>query len=70
MPYKITTILLCGFLMACTQQGREQFAKDVCESSSNCSITCPDGTVTDARFPKCPINDRDLLPPSRDNGLR
>jgi len=58
----LTIFLLCITLTAC-----EETAKDICDAASNCTYHCPDGTITDPHAPKCPINDRDLLPPSNDN---
>lgn len=63
----LSILLFSMSLGACTKAAREGAAKNICDGVSNCSFRCPDGTITDANYPKCPINDRDLLPPQNDN---
>ena len=65
--YRLTILFSCMTLAACSQPAREEMAKDICEGARNCTYRCPDGTITNPRNPKCPLNDRDLLPPQNDN---
>ncbi len=57
------TITIVIFTTACS----EKMAQEICSARDNCTLVCPDGTITNSRPPKCPINDRDLLPPPNDN---
>ncbi|PCI33535.1 MAG: hypothetical protein COB54_04345 [Alphaproteobacteria bacterium] len=59
--------LLFMSITACSTPIVDEVAKEICDGASNCTYRCPDGTITDARYPVCPINDRDLLPPANDN---
>ncbi|MBL4801753.1 MAG: hypothetical protein JKY45_07640 [Emcibacter sp.] len=70
--FRYLILLFSGmFTVACSPLTDDEFAKDICDGVSNCTYRCPDGTITDARYPKCPVNDRDLLPPQNDNiGLK
>ncbi|WP_321394723.1 hypothetical protein [Emcibacter sp.] len=67
MVQHIVLIMFLATLGACTREAGEDIARSICGGSGNCSYRCPDGTVTDAGFPRCPVNERDLLPPSNDN---
>ncbi|WP_417316909.1 hypothetical protein [Emcibacter sp.] len=67
MLHRTLLILFLFSLAACSREAGENTARNICSGSSNCSYSCPDGTVTDARFPRCPVNDRDLLPPANED---
>lgn len=38
-----------------------------CWDAEHCTRLCQDGTPANVEPPYCPVNDRDLLPPSNDN---
>ena len=59
--------LLFMSITGCSTPTMDEVAREICDGTANCTHRCPDGTITDARFPRCPINDRDLMPPSNDN---
>ncbi|MFC7048407.1 hypothetical protein [Emcibacter nanhaiensis] len=67
MMQRILLILFIISLAACTREAGEEMARNICDSAGNCSYRCPDGTLTSAGFPRCPINDRDLLPPGNED---
>ncbi|PHZ85536.1 hypothetical protein [Paremcibacter congregatus] len=52
-------LLLILVLPACTRIH--------CWDSEHCTRLCDDGTPANVEPPYCPINARDLLPPSNDN---
>ncbi len=45
--------LLVGCSSFDWRRAGEDMVQNACDDASNCSVVCPDGTVTDPTFPRC-----------------